>query len=136
MESDCLYDPSYGLIFEWSIVFKKFPSRYGYELSESYMHCNSPKMFITEEELYECSEKMAKWLEYKKKKKYVDADCKCLETGRHTLGLISATSLVLELQQGHVQPWSFLRFKHFTFKNAAPPIIATDRLQSPSLLSH
>lgn len=39
-----------------------------------------------------------------RKKKNVDADCKCLETGRHTLGLISATSLVLELQQGHVQP--------------------------------
>lgn len=37
-------------------------------------------------------------------KKYVDADCECLEKGRHTLGLISATSLVLELQQGHVQP--------------------------------
>lgn len=48
-----------------------------------------------------------KWqndLSTRKKKKYVDADCKCLETGRHTLGLISATSLVLELQQGHVQP--------------------------------
>lgn len=61
--------------------------------------CSSPKR-----NYMNVAKKWQNDLSTRKKKKYVDADCKCLETGRHTLGLISATSLVLELQQGHVQP--------------------------------